>query len=235
MRKIICFPFAGAGASIYAPWVKHLDPTITIVPVQLPGHEQLFMDPPLTNVDDVISHLRSNLSTLTNEITNSSELLIFGHSLGAILAYAFARTLSLDIPSLLIVSGSPAPTNPRTQRSVHLSDHDFLSQVRALSGYDHPALQDEELRELLLPALRADVQMHEEYSPKPPFPVGIPIISVRGSEDALVSKQDAMIWREFTTLSFRYIEVEGDHMYLINKNSSLFEIFQRDLNTHGFS
>jgi len=230
MRKLICFPFAGAGASIYTPWVKHLGPTIAVVPVQLPGHEHLFMDAPLTNVDDVTSYLTSNLSILNNEVAEATELVIFGHSLGAILAHAFARTLALDKPCLLVVSGSPAPTRPRLQRSADLSDDEFLSQVRVLSGYDHPALQDAEMRELLLPALRADVKMHEEYDLKPPFQVGMPIVSVRGNRDTLVSREDAMFWHDFTRLSFQYVEVEGDHMYMMKDISSLLEIFGQDLN-----
>lgn len=224
MRKVFCFPFAGAGASIYRPWVQMLADDSIVVPVQLPGREQLFAEPPFQDVHQAISQLAPQLMPAVAE---TSEIVIFGHSLGAILAYEFARTLPADKPAVLIVSGSPAPSRSRAQRATGLDDAQFLARVRDFAGYSHPALEDPDMRELLLPTLRADVQMHETYRPVSTELLDMPIIAIRGNRDELVSRDDMTAWGDVTQSSFEYIEQDGGHMYLTESPESLMGAIRR--------
>ena len=151
-------------------------------------------------------------------------VIVFGHSLGAVLAFELSRKLteSPGKPTIrLAVSGSPGPWERREARATGLDDNAFLSQVSRLAGYDHPALQDPDLRELLLPIIRADVEMHERYAPELQRPVDFPITCIRGSDDALVTREAALQWRRATTRELRYVEIPGNHMYLINNSGAL--------------
>ena len=41
---LFCLPFAGGGASAYNGWIKKMQETITVCPIQLPGREERIMD-----------------------------------------------------------------------------------------------------------------------------------------------------------------------------------------------
>jgi medium-chain acyl-[acyl-carrier-protein] hydrolase len=84
MRKLICFQFAGAGASLFRPWANTLADALVVVAVQLPGRENRFAETPYTRVEQAIDDLDAELDAL---LEGTSELTLFGHSLGAVLAY----------------------------------------------------------------------------------------------------------------------------------------------------
>lgn len=212
--RLYCFPFAGAGASLFHPWPEYLSEHIDVHPVQLPGRERLIAEAPFTDLNMAATTVAS---TILNDAAGKGQVALFGHSMGAILAFEVARRLD-DEPDIdvaaLIVSGSPAPDRPRQEHASGLSDEEFLARVTKLAGYRHPALDHPEMRSLILPTLRADVQMHEEYDPLGSPAIDVPIWAVRGDNDALVSAADALRWSRFTRSATKYIEVSGSHMYL---------------------
>jgi surfactin synthase thioesterase subunit len=225
MRKLVCFPFAGAGASFFRPWAKIMDEHFHVTAVQLPGRENRFAEAPYTSVEEAIDDLEQELDELLHD---ASEVVIFGHSLGAVLAYELALRLGrTSTPCRLVVSGSPAPTRPRAQRAAGLDDEAFLLRVRDFAGYSHPSLEDPEMRKLLVPMLRADVEMHEAYVAHDKHLLAIPVISIRGQDDELVTNEDAAHWHEVTRGPFESIDLAGGHMYLAERPAPLFDLLVR--------
>jgi surfactin synthase thioesterase subunit len=223
---LICFPFAGAGASFFRTWRARLSDRFELIPVVLPGREQRAMEEPLTDVARAIDDV---LPELGRKLAGREAPLVFGHSLGAVLAYELARRLAAESPGAvrhLVVSGSPGPTRPRQARATGLTDEEFMAEVRKFAGYSHPALDDPEMRELLLPLLRADVEMHEAYAPPSVTPMALPITAVRGRADDLVSADDAATWQEATTLPIARADVDGGHMYLVDAPEALFRVLE---------
>lgn len=210
---LICLPYAGAGASFFRGWKSFAPRGLTIVPVQLPGREERFAEPLLTVAADAVEDVLPQLLPLAHSATT---LALFGHSLGAVLAFELAHRLDREgVPvTQLFVSGSPGPTTVREIRASLLDDAQFLAQVNELAGYSHPALEHAELRELLLPSLRADVEMHENYRPPDREPLSIPITALRGRDDQLVGPAHAQEWSAATTADAAVVELDGGHMYL---------------------
>lgn len=212
--RLVCVPFAGAGASFYSPWRSRRD-DVTVCALQLPGRENRIDDPPCTDLSTAVDHLVQGLFSTVG----GGELVLFGHSLGAALAFEFARRLEAGgtfAVRHLVVSGSAGPFHVRQNRATGKTDEEFLLHVRDLAGYEHPALADPELRELVLPTLRADVQMHEEYRAAPDATVRAPITALRGADDHLVSAAQNREWAEVTEGDFRAVELPGGHMYLVD-------------------
>jgi surfactin synthase thioesterase subunit len=227
MRKLICFPFAGAGAAMFRPWADALADTLVVTAVQLPGRENRFAEDPYTRVEYAIDDLESELDVL---LDGAADLTLFGHSLGAVLAYELALRVGHAAPGLpcrLIVSGSPSPSRPRARRASGLSDDAFLAQVREFAGYSHPSLDDPEMRGLLLPVLRADVEMHEAYSSRDKALLEMQVIAVRGRDDELVSADEIAAWQTVTTRPLLTVEVEGGHMYLADRPDLLFSLLRQ--------
>jgi pimeloyl-ACP methyl ester carboxylesterase len=86
---------------------------------------------------------------------------------------------------------------------------------------------DTGLRDLLLPLLRADVEMHENYKPVSDARIRTPVTSLRGREDALVSAAEAGQWRDVTSGDFQLVELPGEHMYLADSPLPLLEAVSR--------
>ncbi|CAM5329925.1 thioesterase II family protein [Streptomyces abikoensis] len=218
---LVCLPFAGSGAGFYRAWTAGPAQGIKVIPVQLPGREELFLDEPFTDALEAAAHLAPQVAELTAGFPAFG---LFGHSLGAVLCHEIAREL-LRLggpgPAHLYVSGSPGPWNGRDSRATGLGDDEFVERVQEFAGYRHAAFDNPDLRELLLPVLRADVAMHENYKPSSDEPLKIPVTSIRGEDDALVSPEHARQWSDVTEGAFRYVELPGGHMYLADSPEAL--------------
>jgi len=230
---VLCFPFAGAGAGAFRRAQEYPSGTIRICPLQLPGREERFGEPAYTDAGAAVDDL---LPIALDLVDGSPAVAVFGHSLGAVLAYELAHRLAQRPRPRLVrvfVSGSPGPWTRRKPRATGMSDEDFLRQVRGFAGYTHPALEHPELRELLLPTLRADVQMHENYAAAPGRLLDVPITSIRGAADELVSAEQAAEWQGATTAGCRLREVPGNHMYLVDSPAELVRLLDSELSQKG--
>lgn len=222
---LLCFPFAGAGASAFTPWRRFGLKATRVHPVQLPGRERRLDEAPY---QDAVTAVESMADPLIAEAKLATgPVALFGHSLGAVLAYEMARHLhekkGIEVAHLF-VSGSPGPMTQREARATGLPDDEFLARVREFAGYDHEAMADPALRELLLPTLRADVAMHEAYVSTAEDPLPAPVTSFRGEEDGLVPADQARQWEAVTASSFRYEELPGGHMYLTEYPGALLKL-----------
>ena len=225
---LVCLPFAGAGASFYRPWSSDAyRSNLRIVPLQLPGRERRIDEEPLREVPAAVDELVGQLPEALDGVTRMA---LFGHSLGAVLAYELAARLTTT-PGVevarLFVSGSPPPDAPRQQRATGLPDDEFLARVAEFAGFNHAAMDDPELRELVLPTLRADIQLHEDYRPGTRDPLPVPVTALRGTSDKLVGAEEAMGWAKFTGRDFAYAELPGGHMYLVESSVPLLRLIER--------
>lgn len=226
---VVCLPFAGAGASFFRPWAAAAGPDLVVVPLQLPGRERLVDEEPYRTVPEAVDGLLAQLRETLD--AGAGRLILFGHSLGAVLAYELGHRLASGAgprPRRLYVSGSPQPRAGRVQRATGLPDEEFLARVGEFAGYRHSALRDPEMRELILPALRADVEMHENYVPGHRAPLDVPLTSLRGAADTLVSADEARAWSKATSRAFEYVEMPGGHMYLTDAAPSLLRLVRSD-------
>lgn len=220
--KLVCLPYAGAGASVYRPWQALAGSALEIVPVRLPGRERLIDTEPHRDVHLAADWLLADLApVLTGRVA------LFGHSMGAVLAYELAHRLAgrdgVDVVRLF-ASGSPDPFNQRRHHATGLSDDEFLARVAEFAGYVDPLLDDPELREMVLPTLRADVEMHEKYRPATDEALPVPITVIRAEDDHLVTHDEAAAWAKVAGREFEHVEMPGGHMYLVDEAEALLRL-----------
>lgn len=211
---VLCFPPAGAGASFFHRW-RGSSPLLEIVPVEVPGRERRFAEAPHTDLHALVAQLARELDAVT---ADASRVALFGHSFGAVLAYEVARALLARDPErdlALFVSGAAVPGTPRPLHIADLPDAEVVPAIQRLTGHRDPALEHPDLQALVLPALRADVEMHERHRPAARPPLRVPVVAIRGRRDPLVSARTAAGWRALTSAEFRMTEMDGGHMYVI--------------------
>lgn len=205
---LFAVPCAGAGASQFLPWREHAPPWLRVLGVQLPGREGRLREAPLRCVEQVIGQL---LPAVLAEARGSFAL--FGHSMGARVAFALARAAVAAGrgPCHLFVAGAGAPHLP-PHRPLHgLPDAALLAELTALGGTPSPVLRDRELVDLLLPTLRADLELAEGWplAAEPPLPV--PITALAGDADLRAGARAMAAWREVAGAGFLLRELPGGH------------------------
>ncbi|MFD2415752.1 thioesterase II family protein [Amycolatopsis pigmentata] len=209
---LLCFPHAGGSASFFAPLAHALAPDVTVLAAQYPGRQDRVAEPCL----DAIGPLTDLMYHATRAMA-PRPLVLFGHSMGAIVAYEVARRLELDggpQPTRLIVSARGAPGRRRNGRPRWDKDDELFEEMRSLGGTDVGVLDDPDLTELLLPMIRADFKAHEEYRPVPGATVSVPITAFLGEEDPTTSVEDVREWDRHTPSGFDLRLFRGGHFYL---------------------
>jgi surfactin synthase thioesterase subunit len=221
--RLFCFPHAGGGAAVYAPWARALrDRPIEIAAAQLPGRDDRLREPACADLDCIVDGLADAIEPLADR-----PYAFFGHSLGALVAFELARRLRdrrAGGPAHLFVSGAHAPQIPRDTPPLRFIDGDaaFLEAVAATyGGVPKIVLEQAELRVALVPALRADLALTETYTYRDAPPLTCPIAAYGGASDPFVSEARLAGWREHTTGEFSCRLFAGHHFYLNRAREAL--------------
>lgn len=212
--RIFCLPYAGGGASIYRPWVRHLPPEVQVCPIQLPGREERLNETPFVQTSPLVENAAEALSPHLDV-----PYVLFGHSLGALLAFELARELrrlGLPAPRHLFVSAARAPHLAPRERAIHaLPEGEFVAELcRRYGGMPPAVLQSAELMAMLLPILRADLAVLETYLHGIEPPLECPVGAFTGTEDPHVRREEVAAWREHTSGGFTLQLLPGGHLYL---------------------
>jgi surfactin synthase thioesterase subunit len=210
--KLIMLPFAGGGRQAYRPLEAHLADCVMMLPVELPGRGARFREPPLTEMDEMV---RDALHKVRPSLTGPYAL--FGHSLGAVVAYHMTQRIvrsSLPPPVHLFVSGSRPPW-VHAESIGHLPDSAFLRRLREKGGMADEAADNEELMELMLPVLRADVRAGEIRCHPPTEPVDVPMSILCGSDDEAACSRGSE-WAMASSRPSRTYELPGGHFFIFD-------------------
>jgi surfactin synthase thioesterase subunit len=212
---LVAVPPAGSGASFFRTWPP-------IVALQLPGRESRLADP----TPERLSALAADLLPRVEEAAAGYRgIAVLGHSFGAMVAYELCRALSLKgRHAILVASGAAVPGRLMHDPVSHLPATELAARIAALTGYAHPAMEDPELLELIIPTLQNDLRLHEEYAPGYPPLTDVPVLGVRGCEDRLIPDSAVKEWERLTTGPFHYVEVSGGHMYLADEHAELLTV-----------
>lgn len=218
--RLVCFPFAGGGAVAYRLWTQHLPSSIELISVHPAGRAHRSREAPLRRVEAMATEYLEKLEPLLDR-----PLALFGHSLGAIVAIECARILQargLDPVHLFVSSRSALPVD-ESRKIHHLSDREFIAAMnQRYQGIPAEILKYPEILELLLPALRADVEALETFRPKPETPkLKCPMTVFGGSLDRAVSIADLTSMRDEVAGPFRIRMFPGDHFYIEPQRENL--------------
>ncbi|GAB3261075.1 thioesterase II family protein [Kineosporia babensis] len=210
-RRFVCFPPAGAGAGFYRDWAPALPADCELWSVQYPGREDRFGEPLIADLQTMADQIAAVPGLL-----DGTPLWLFGHSMGALLAYEVARRIEPAAPlQRLVVSGRIARRHQKPGTLYQLDDDAFSAQVLKLGGVPEVLLADPEMRAVLLPIMRSDYQAVETYSAQPHPPLQTPVLALAGTDDQHAPPPAMEHWSDITTGPFRLAAHPGGHFFLV--------------------
>lgn len=218
--RLVCLPHAGGAAASYRSWRSHLDPRIDIRPAELPPALGGSPGP-----DGPLDRLVRSLADMLDG-DRAATYALFGHSIGAVAAFECIRELRRrghPEPRRLFVAASRPPAEEAAAgRGLHLLPDDrFLRAVSEMGGLPPDAVTDPDVRDVVLPKLRADYAMAETYQYEHDAPLRCPIVAYGGDRDPYAGRQEISRWAEYTTGPTRVHILAGDHFFVDGQRSRL--------------
>jgi medium-chain acyl-[acyl-carrier-protein] hydrolase len=217
--RLYCLPHAGGGATFFHSLAPLLPQSIEMMAIQLPGREVRLAEPPhrrmASLVDALLEGIRESLVL---------PYAIFGHSMGALVAFELNRALrrqGLPLPRTTILSGRRPPTVPNTEPPLYvLQDDAFVDALVRRYDAIPPVIRNEpELMALFVPVLKADFETIETYvyQDEPPLPCAVAIYG--GRDDPQTRQMDG--WASLFSGPNRFRHFEGGHFYIASQRRAV--------------
>jgi acyl transferase domain-containing protein/surfactin synthase thioesterase subunit len=249
--RLFCFPYGGAGASIYRNWAQYFPEEIEVCPVQIPGRENLLNVTSPADLDELIRILYLHLAPVLD-----LPFAIYGHSYGSLVAFEFIRylrRLHLTVPIHLFIGAFTAPHLPPSTNFLVLMDQMrglpfdiWQTDVKKLTKnqikaaftlvtnqmeFDKSLLNNQELMRLLLPGFLADARGLLKYKHQQEEPLDIPITAFYSMNDKWVPKYLVAPWEIHTCNNFQLHGIDGEHLFINNEKDrkELINIIQKNI------
>jgi medium-chain acyl-[acyl-carrier-protein] hydrolase len=216
--RLFCFPYAGAGAAIFRLWPNYLEDDVEVVSLHPPGRAHRLREPPFTRVEAMVEEAIESFGDLFDR-----PFAVFGHSLGAIVGAEFVRVMSesgWETAHLFVSSRPPIPH--RTCQLHKLADPEFIQAIsERYQGIPREILAEEDLLQLVLPGLRADIEALETFNYTERAKIRCPTSVYGGEADPTVSLADLEAWHAEVLAPCDVRVFAGDHFYLNTQAKAL--------------
>jgi external thioesterase TEII len=226
--KLFLLHFAGGNCFSFQFLLPFLS-EFEVFSLELPGRGRRMREPLIHDFNQAAKDIYHQvMQVLALDAFSPSKFLIYGHSMGARLAFKVTDLLEKahKPPQHLIVSGSSGPLPMQNDRKVrHLMDTPALKQeLLSLGGLPPEILDNEEIFDFFAPIIRADFEVVERNQAGSFAPVRTPIYAVMGSEEETAPA--ITNWQQYTTTDFTSEVLAGNHFFIHQHPRRMAEIIQ---------
>nr|WP_232327764.1 alpha/beta fold hydrolase [Kibdelosporangium sp. MJ126-NF4] len=214
--RLFCFPYSGAGASMFSRWPRHIG-DMEVCPIQLPARENRRSEPHFGTYHDLASAAAASLEPYLDR-----PFILFGHCAGALAAYELAVFLAendMPTPSGLVISAQAAPHDCPYDRLLDLSDDELSAELAtvltAQGGVAHPVLI-----QLALGVLKQDLDASRAYRRPSPVPVPTALTVLHWADGTEISEDKLREWQHYSE-SYELTVLPGGHHDLLSAPDAL--------------
>ena len=207
----VCIAGAGAGASRFKPWQTLMPGFCALHVVQLPGRENRIDEPPNDDMAVVVEQIAASCMEKTKK---HRPLILFGHSMGAVLAYELAHRLQLNgnSPAALVLSATTPPTGQSDRPAP--DDDDLKRRLLAFDAGNQSVVDNPDLFSSLAPALRADFQLLRRHSIAPERKLtDVSTMLLVGKSDPVVPAASVALWKKHLGDGVSEHVFDGGHQF----------------------
>ncbi|MBC7913832.1 MAG: thioesterase [Pyrinomonadaceae bacterium] len=210
--RLICFHHAGGTPSEYLKLNRYCGSDIELKVISIPRitTHSPFTDPEVSNLLIQISIIIKNLIDMP--------LVLFGHSMGGLMAHYYAFELAENSNLLLglIVSSVQPPNGKLNSNSSSPSTATFwelLYDLIYLGGFPKYMMKDESLLNEAVNIYRNDLKIIELIQQLNVAKVKTPITYFGGENDPINRSNEYLAWSDKTEIEFNSKLFPGGHFY----------------------
>jgi surfactin synthase thioesterase subunit len=219
---VVLFPHAGGAAAAYRPLAKSMAAKgVDAYVMQYPQRADRLTHPAAETVQALAAELFE-----AGEWDRVGPLRLFGHCMGAVVAFEFARIAEqrgVDVRELW-VSASQAPATVAGSPPLPTAAREVVADMVDLGGTDPRLLADEDFVELLIRAVLADYEAFNRYSCAPDVQIRADIHVLGGSHDHRVDRDMLQRWEAHTAKAFTLLMFDGGHFYINEHTDAVAEL-----------
>jgi medium-chain acyl-[acyl-carrier-protein] hydrolase len=216
--RLVLLADLGGSAATFRGWSERL-PTANLGVVQLPGRESRLREPFVQSVAEAAQAVADEV------VVGGQPAVLFGHGLGALIAFETARCLETrhwPVLALFVSGQSPPALATEVPRLADAPADELLEQLKCrrhvLPG---DVAADPDALRIALPIVRADLAIIESYRYESREPLRWPLIACDAVAEPHVSRDDVEGWRRETTGRFSVQRFGGDRSYIQREHEAL--------------
>lgn len=216
--NLFCLPSAGSHSTMYSAWCDFLPYWMKIHPIEYPGHGTRCSDPLIDNAEELVQDILQQILFKASE-----NIILFGHSLGAALAWRVIQALQgkglYEAVKLLVLSGRPE-TSTLQMSNLHpsyLTQEQLLSKVRTYEGMPPSIIDNQDALNFFLPILQNDLCVNEDLINDTRIVLNKPLWVVTGDVDPITHIDAAEKWKNWTKQWKGIRCFPGGHFFLNQK------------------
>lgn len=224
--KLIMLPYAGSFFNAYREWEMFTSPELKIVSIDYCGRgKNAYLEQPKSWRELIVT----TCDLIRKQISGEEAYALFGHSMGAKVAYsAYAQLKAANdkLPETVIFSGTKA-FDAVSEDVTSLSEQEFENYFIELGGIDEEVLQHSELRKMIFEYLWEDMNLVKEFDFKSErVEITCPVIVLNGKED---KKSTEKRWAHALGKQCSYLIFAGSHFFLFQNKAVVYSKLRNEL------
>ncbi len=220
---LLVFPHAGAGASAYREFSKVASKKFNVLVFQYPGRQDRAALPLLGSIPEIAAGAFGEFSASPH--TRGVPIVLFGHSMGAVVAFEFVRLAEaggIEVRQLN-VSATVAPSQTVDKIPHPGTDEELIAHLAALEGTDVDVFASSEIMRLALPVVRADFKAFDAYRCAEDAKVSTPIHAMGGDQDPHITLGELYGWGKHGDVT-KVTMFDGGHFYVNQHIAAITEL-----------
>jgi surfactin synthase thioesterase subunit len=213
---LLALPFAGGNSYSYNFLKLRLPGSICLETLEYPGRGKRSKDALVRQMDVLIEDLVLQYRTIINEVKPGA-VVIYGHSIGSVVGLALIHALRKEanvlLPSMAIFSGHGGPQLTRKKQLSSLPSEQLIAYFESIGSMPQQIIEDAELMDYILPILRNDLVLYENFTSRYEDKLDIPLIVINGTQDNILQK-DIDSWAFESTQPVDFHKIEGHHFFI---------------------
>ena len=224
--RLFCLPYAGGSSLFYRELESYLKPGIELCVIDLAGHGMRMGE----DLNETMGQALDDVYEQMGQTGFDEPFAVLGYSMGSTIAYHlyfYLRERGMAPRHLFFMANMPPYVSDDGAVSADLPDDEFLREMTALGGLPQEVLECQELVDLFLPIMRADVHLEEGSHVSEPQTIDCNFSVLYSTQDDEGGQMDQ--WRRCAGRLCDFHRFEGTHFFMLEHYAEVAEIINRTL------